>query len=100
MTNAVRGALLVLLGGAACRVSLSPLQNRIAVGEESFVIFAADGEDAAGDLFAVRTNGGAVYPVTYTRLHETAPAFIETGRFHGDKIFPRLEATLKPSRVP
>jgi len=42
-------------------------------------VFTADGEGDVGDLFAVRVSGGAVYPVTYTRLHETGPALSPSG---------------------
>jgi hypothetical protein len=72
-------AVLAVLGSLACRMTLSPLQNRIAVGHESFVVFAAVGEDDLGDLFAVSTNGGPIYPVTYTRLHESVPALSPSG---------------------
>ena len=64
---------------AACRVSLSPLQNRIDVGRETFVVFVGDGEGGQGDLYAVKADGGSVYPVTYTRLHETMPALSPDG---------------------
>ncbi len=80
MIRAAKGALLVaipLLAG--CRVSLSPLQNRIAVGQEAFVVFVADGEGGLGDLFAVPGAGGVVTPVTYTRLDESAPALAPDG---------------------
>lgn len=63
----------------ACRVSLSPLQNRIDVGRETFVVFVGDGEGGQGDLYAVKADGGSVYPVTYTRLHETMPALSPDG---------------------
>ena len=67
------------IGMIGCRVSLSPLQNRIAVGSEPFFVFVADGEDGLGDLFAARSEGGPVYPVTFTRLHETMPVLAPDG---------------------
>ncbi len=62
-----------------CRMSLSPLQNRINVGDEPFVVFVADGENGAGDLFAMRAEGGPVFQVTYTRLDESGPALSPDG---------------------
>ena len=67
------------IGMLGCRLSLSPLQNRIAVGSEPFFVFVADGEDGMGDLFAARSEGGPVYPVTFTRLHETMPVLAPGG---------------------
>lgn len=72
---------LVLAGTAAigCRMSLSPLQNRLDIGREAYVIFVAEGEGGQGDLFAVAAAGGSVYPVTYTRLNETGPVLSADG---------------------
>jgi hypothetical protein len=67
------------IGVLGCRLSLSPLQNRIAVGSEPFFVFVADGEDGLGDLFVARSEGGPVYPVTFTRLHETMPVLAPDG---------------------
>lgn len=67
------------IGMLGCRLSLSPLQNRIAVGSEPFFVFVADGEAGLGDLFAARSEGGPVYPVTFTRLHETMPVLAPGG---------------------
>ncbi len=78
----VRAAILsaaIGIGVLGCRLSLSPLQNRIAVGSEPFFVFVADGEDGLGDLFAARSEGGPVYPVTFTRLHETMPILAPDG---------------------
>jgi len=72
-------AALMVVAMAACRVSLSPLQNRIDIGQETFVVFVGDGEGGRGDLYAVKADGGRVYPVTYTRLHETRPALSPDG---------------------
>jgi hypothetical protein len=67
---------LMLLG---CRGTLSPLSNRIKVGEEAFVVFVADGEANAGDLFAVPASGGTPYQVTFTRVDESLPALSPDG---------------------
>lgn len=69
----------LLSSAAACRVSLSPLQNRIGVGTESYLIFTARGEGGQGDLYAASGSGGPVFPVTFTRVHETAPALSPDG---------------------
>ena len=68
-----------LLALAGCRVSLSPLQNRIAFGQEPFLVFAATGEGRAGDLYAVKPAGGEIWPVTYTRVDERLPAIAPNG---------------------
>jgi len=70
-------SLLLLI--SACRVSLSPLQNKIAVGQEAFAVFVAEGEGATGDLYAVSAAGGATTPITYTRVRELAPSLSPQG---------------------
>ena len=42
-------------------------------------MFVGDGEGGQGDLYAVRADGGSIYPVTYTRLHETRPVLSPDG---------------------
>jgi hypothetical protein len=58
---------------------LSPLKNRVGVGVESYVVFAADGENGEGDLYAGSARGGGAFRVTFTRVHETAPALSPDG---------------------
>ncbi len=72
-------ALLAAAALAGCRVSLSPLQNRIALGQEPYLVFAATGEGRAGDLYAVKPAGGEIWPVTYTRVDERLPAIAPSG---------------------
>ena len=72
-------AILALIALTSCRISMSPLQNRMAPGEEPFAVFVADGEAGLGDLYAIRTDGGTTVPVTYTRVSETAPSLSPTG---------------------
>lgn len=64
---------------AGCRGTLSPLSNRIKVGEEPFVVFVADGEEGKGDLFAVPAAGGTAFQVTFTRVDESRPALSPDG---------------------
>jgi hypothetical protein len=58
---------------------LSPVKNRVAVGVESYVVFAADGENGEGDLYAGSASGGKAFRVTFTRVHESAPALSPDG---------------------
>jgi hypothetical protein len=66
----------VVLG---CRVSLSPVKNRIGVGVESYVIFDAAGENGEGDLYAGSASGGKAFRVTFSRVHESSPALSPDG---------------------
>ena len=59
---------------------MSPLQNRLAPGEEPFAVFVANGEAEVGDLYAVRSDGGTNIPITYTRVRELAPSLAPNGR--------------------
>lgn len=69
----------VVAGLVACRGSLSPLSNHIAVGQEPYAVFVADGENDVGDLFAVPAAGGTVFQVTFTRVGESGPALSPDG---------------------
>jgi hypothetical protein len=64
---------------AGCRVSLSPLQNRVALGQEPYLAFAATGEGRLGDVYVVKPDGGEIWPVTYTRVDERLPALAPHG---------------------
>ena len=70
---------LVGVGTVTCRGTLSPLSNRIAVGEEPFAVFVGDGEGGFGDLFAVGAGGGQVYQITFSRVDERNPALSPDG---------------------
>jgi len=72
-------AVSALLALTACRVSMSPLQNRLVPGQEPFAVFVADGEAGLGDLYAIRPDGGSTIPITYTRVRELAPSLAPTG---------------------
>lgn len=60
-------------------MSLSPLGNRIEVGSDAYVIFDAVGEDGQGDLYATPAGGGPIFPVTYSRAHESGPVLSPDG---------------------
>ncbi|MES2125248.1 MAG: hypothetical protein V4503_11235 [Gemmatimonadota bacterium] len=53
--------------------NLSPLRNRIKVGEEPIVIFVGEGIDGHTDLFAVPASGGSIAQLTFTPLLESMP---------------------------
>jgi dipeptidyl aminopeptidase/acylaminoacyl peptidase len=61
---------------AAC---VSPLTNRIAVGEEPFVIAVGEGPDSATDLFAAPAGGGRFVRLTFNRAEERAPRLAPDG---------------------
>jgi hypothetical protein len=71
-------ALAVLLL-AGCRGTLSPLSNKLKIGQEAYVILVADGEDDLGDLFASSTGGGPRFQLTFTRVEERLPALAADG---------------------
>ena len=75
----IRHPAMALLLLAGCRGSLSPLSNRLKIGEESYIVFAADGEDGKGDLFASPPEGGRAFQITFTRVDERAPALAPDG---------------------
>jgi hypothetical protein len=69
--------LIILLLG--CRGSLSPLSNKLDIGEEAYLVFTADGEAGQGDLFASTPAGGTPYQVTFTRVDERLGALSPDG---------------------
>jgi len=72
-------ALAFLLGSAACRDTFYPLKNRITPGLDAFVVFAADGQAGAGELWAGQAGGGNVFQLTYTLSDEDLPALSPSG---------------------
>ena len=75
----VPALLLSCLALPACRVSMSPVQNKIGAGTEPFAVFVADGEASTGDLFAVAADGRETVQLTYTRVREMGPALAPDG---------------------
>jgi dipeptidyl aminopeptidase/acylaminoacyl peptidase len=71
--------MLLTLCSVGCRMSLSPIKNKIGIGVESYVVFEADGEDGQGDLYAGSSSGGSAYRLTFSRVHEYAPALSPDG---------------------
>lgn len=76
---------------AAC--SISPLQGRIDVGEEPFVVFVAEGAEGRTDLFASLPGGGEVSRLTFTELVESSPRITREG---GLVVFLRVHSPSDP----
>ena len=74
--------------------SFSPINHRIKVGEESFLVFVGEGIDHNTDLFAAPAGGGAVAQVTFTPLVERGPRLSPTGEV---VAFLRMRDTLSAS---
>ncbi len=66
---------LTLLTGCA----VTPLTNKIPVGEEPFVIGVGEGPDSMTDLYAASAAGGAFARLTFNRLVESAPRLSASG---------------------
>lgn len=69
----------VLLVPLLSGCNLSPLQNRIAVGEDRFVAFVADGPDGSADIYAGLPAGGELSRITFTPVDESHPALTPEG---------------------
>jgi hypothetical protein len=74
---------------------LSPIDHRIKLGEEPFVVFVGEGNDHNTDLFTTTTSGGHVYQLTFTRVIEEAPALAGGGTM---VAFLRMRDTLPGTR--
>jgi hypothetical protein len=58
--------------------TLPPLRGKIEVGREAYAVFVG-GSGINGDLYAVRADGGAAFPITFTPVAELAPALSPSG---------------------
>ncbi len=74
---------------------LSPIDHRIKLGEEPFVVFVGEGNDHNTDLFTTTTSGGHVYQLTFTRVIEAAPALANGGTM---VAFLRMRDTMPSTR--
>jgi hypothetical protein len=63
---------------AACEATLPPLRGKIEVGSEAYAVFVG-GTGLASDLYAVRSDGGPAYPLTFTPVAEMRPALSPDG---------------------
>ena len=59
--------------------NLTPLTNKIDVGEEPFVIGVGEGPDSATDLFAAPAGGGNFVRLTFNRAEERGPRLAPDG---------------------
>jgi hypothetical protein len=89
----VRALPLVVSLVAGC--GLSPIDHRIKLGEEPFVVFVGEGNDRNTDLFTTTIGGGHVYQLTFTRVIEAAPALAHGGTM---VAFLRMRDTLAGTR--
>jgi WD40 repeat protein len=58
---------------------LPPLRGHIEVGREAYAVFVAGSGAAGGDLYAVRSEGGAALPITFTNVGEMRPRLSPDG---------------------
>ena len=93
MNGSCRGSSALLLSALVAGCSISPLQGRIDVGEEPFVVFVAEGTDGKTDLFASLPGGGEVSRLTFTELAETSPRVTREG---GLVVFLRVRSPSEP----
>jgi len=61
----------LVIGAGACNIT--PLTNKIAVGEDPFVIGVGEGQDSVTDLFAAPAAGGNFVRLTFNRAEERRP---------------------------
>lgn len=94
---ASRRLAVLLLALAGC--SLSPLQGRIEIGKDAFVVFVAEGSDGRTDLFAGLPTGGELSRVTFTPVEESHPALTPGGDMVAFIRHPPPTATATPRLV-
>jgi hypothetical protein len=76
----VRGRAVALVAAlAACSGTLPPLRGQMEVGRDGYAVFVAGSSAAGGDLYAVRTEGGPVVPITFSTVGEMRPALSPDG---------------------
>ena len=63
----------------AVACSVTPLTNKIRVGEEPFVIAVGEGPDSMTDLFAAGAGPGAFVRLTFNRAEERTPRLSPSG---------------------
>ncbi len=73
----MRPVLSFLAALSAC--SVTPLTNKIRVGEEALVVGIGEGTDGETDLFAAPAGGGSFTRITFTRAEERAPSLSPSG---------------------
>jgi hypothetical protein len=69
------------------------MRGHAVVGRDPYVVFVANSSDGQSDLFAVRGDGGPVFPLTYSSVSESGPALSPDG---GTVAFLRGHAAADP----
>lgn len=69
----------MLAATLGCQSTFLPLKNRITPGTDAFVVFVADGQGGAAELWAGQASGGPAYQITFTLSDEDAPALAPSG---------------------
>ena len=64
---------------AACGGTLPPLRGQMEVGRDAYAVFVGGTGLAGGDLYAVRTEGGPVIPITFSSVGEMRPSLSPDG---------------------
>jgi hypothetical protein len=62
----------------ACDATLPPLRGKAEIGRDAYLVFVG-GNSTSSDLYAVRGDGGASVPLTYTPVAELAPELAPDG---------------------
>ena len=79
MRRALRLSLLTVPCSLFTSCSVTPLTNKIQVGEEAFVVAVGEGSDGMTDLYAAPAGGGAFSRLTFNRPAEAAPRLSAAG---------------------
>ncbi|MGH7497698.1 MAG: TolB family protein, partial [Gemmatimonadales bacterium] len=69
----------MLVAALAGCSALSPLHGKLEVGRDAYAVFVAGKSPAGGDLYAVRVEGGEVWPITFTNVGEMRPRLSPDG---------------------
>ena len=72
-------AAVLVVAGAACSGTLPPLRGQMEVGRDAYAVFVGGSSLAGGDLYAVRTEGGPVVPITFSPVGEMRPSLSPDG---------------------
>src|ERR1041385_6708167 len=80
MQRALRLFLLTVDCSLLTGCSVTPLTNKISVGEEAFILAVGEGPDGMTDLYAAPAHGGAFARLSFNRMVESGPRLSEGGR--------------------
>ena len=75
--------------------AVTPLSNKVAVGEDAFVLGIGEGVDEITDLYAAQAAGGTFVRLTFTRAEERLPKLSPAGTA---VAFVRRDGTRDPAR--